>query len=159
MMRSIKIAGISGVGKTTLIWAYAERHPATRTLSYGQFVAEHGETAASKWLECCDRLDGLVFMDEHLEFGHGDFGESYRRENTIGIVLLHAPMELLLGRRRRDESRTRDGSADKAATEYALSECRARKLSADLSIPLLRLEHLDLGVSLEKLERFVAGAG
>lgn len=158
-MRSIKIAGISGIGKTTLIRAFSAKHPETQALSYGEFVAAHDVGAVQAWRDRCEKLDGLVLMDEHLEFGDGDFDDSYRRENTVGIVLLAAPLEVLLERRRRDAARNRADDAAAAVRDHVLSEDRAFRLARRLSIPLLSLEHLNLDVSLDSLERFVAGAG
>ena len=65
---SIVIAGISGVGKTTLINSLKSHFEFTY-LSYGEYVRKYGlEKAGQKFHEAYnDAPTSLVIMDEHLE--------------------------------------------------------------------------------------------
>ena len=159
-MRSVKIVGLSGTGKTTLIHEVLERLPQAVPLGYSQLCAKHGPNMVDDaWRRELDKNHPLYLIDEHLEFGDGLLEERYREENTAGIVHLVVSPPLLIERRLLDKCRQRDAGLERIRQENALSEERARHLSAALGLPLLFLYDERLETSVETLIQFIQHAG
>lgn len=158
-MQSIKIAGISGVGKSTLMHAVAAKARDVRTHCYSDYLRKFGREADMVAARDLASFGGTSLMDEHLEIGTCDLTDTYVRENTRGIVLLDVDVPTLLQRRQHDLERTRDGDLEIAQRQQRFSIERAYRLASRCQVPLLHLRNADLVRSSEALDNFIRRAG
>lgn len=155
-IRTMKIVGISGAGKSTLLKRAKERNPALVHISYGELYRQYGENQADIiYLRLLSGAEGMVLVDEHLEFGEYDWAASYRRENTVGILFLEVDPAEIYQRRLHDA--TRDRPLDMAAivAEQAKARTIAAQLSATLRIPLVVVSDASVEEEVLILERFM----
>lgn len=137
---TVKIAGISGSGKTSLLKRIEESSVfKCKTVTYSNLLKEFGGQSLAdmelrKILECSE---GLVLMDEHLEFDNPNRLSNYLQENTKGLILLDPPLEELIARIENDSSKSRVLEPQKFAQDAEKSRSFAKRLSSELNIPLL----------------------
>jgi len=138
-VKTLKVVGISGVGKTTLMALFVNKNPCCSALSYGEYLARYEGEADKYWAIDLASARGLVVIGDHLEWGDKDFVAIYRAEETRGILLLTVTPHELVERRKRDTARNRSLDALGIIAEQALSEDRARHIARELSIPIRSL--------------------
>ena len=156
-MHTLKIVGISGVGKTTLISEVIKHWPCISCLSYGAYLKLYGpDDVDSFYRKFLSVQQGLVLMDEHLEIGDTDLIDSYREENTCGIFFLEVSPQNLIMRRIQDKNRERDIDAQKIITDQLKSRERALRLADTLKIPIHTVMDATLEESIGALEKFIS---
>jgi adenylate kinase len=134
---TVKVVGVSGIGKTTLIREYRSAFPDVQIMSYGDYVRRYGRSCDLHWKRDVSCMKGFVLMDEHLEFPFADdIADAYRNEGTQGIFVLYANPQEILRRRSEDGSRTRSLDIDSIHMDQERSTRRARIVSKRLGIPL-----------------------
>src|SRR3990172_9475826 len=131
-MRSIKVIGVSGSGKTTVIKEILRRHPEAVHLGYSEYRARYGAGAEAAWEAALAAGHPLYLFDEHLEFGNGDVAADFHRERTVGMVFLELSAEELLRRRLGDVIRQRDTDLVRAMSEQATAWQRAEDIARTL---------------------------
>lgn len=142
---TIKIAGVSGTGKTTVMSGLSQYiSEAFSTIIYSELLVSCGNQEAADMClaETLEASTGLVLMDDHLEFDNPNKTQNYLRENTRGIVLLDVPLRDLIERIRSDESRKRNVEPRRVARSLRVSREKAIRLSRDTKIPLLVIPNL-----------------
>lgn len=147
MSWTVKIAGVSGTGKTTVMEALktAPDIPCEIVI-YSHLLRKHGgiqELADVKLAEILELTNGLVIMDDHLEFDNPNKTSNYLRENTRGIVLLDVPLRDLVLRIRDDETRKRKLDLQQISNDLATSRTKAITLSYKTKTPLLVIPNLE----------------
>lgn len=157
-MKSIKIVGLSGVGKSTLIHAAQQARADITHIGFSDMRTRFGAVADKAWDACFRAASGVVLVDDHLEYGQGGLADKYRRENTSGILMLDCPLEILLSRRSADQTRRRDTTIALAEHERWLLHHRAEELANELRIPLLRLQGTCLQESFSALDSLIVAA-
>ncbi len=158
-MKTIKIVGISGVGKTTLIEMFIAENPACSTMNYGDYLVRYGDSADKRWASNLMLAQGLVLIADHLEFGDRDFAALYRAEETRGILLLTVTPEELLKRRKQDLTKKRSQEMSGVTAEQMKAEKRARGIAQELCIPLRSLRDATLLDSYRALRELVRNVG
>ena len=157
---TIKIAGVSGTGKTTVM----ERLPtslevACDTIIYSQLLSECGDQELAD-LRLTDKLaaaPGLVLMDDHLEFDNPNKSRNYLREKTRGLVLLDVPLRDLVRRINGDKARTREVNLSRISHNLRTSRSKAMQLAHETKTPLLVIPNLngELDRSIAVIKAFV----
>ncbi|MBI2099228.1 hypothetical protein HYT45_02300 [Candidatus Uhrbacteria bacterium] len=151
-MQTIKIVGISGIGKTTLIEKVISLMPEIRHMSFGQYLDQYGDEANIKWSEDLTPLnDKLVLIDEHLEIGTNDLFDIYKEEDTVAICFLEESAEEIIKRRRQDKNRQRCLDESVVMDEQLKSKRRAIDLARRLSAPFILIKDSSLEKSVEVL--------
>lgn len=137
-MYTIKIVGISGVGKTTLVKLFLHKRPDIARMSFGEFLYEYKdeESARGEWEKFLSRQEKLVLIEEHLEIGEDDLADVYTKENTKAIFLIEPSLETVVRRRERD-IRQRSNDQQQIVTDMQKSRRRAVILARKLNIPLV----------------------
>ena len=135
-MQTLRIVGISGVGKTTLIENIMKKNPTLIHASYGEYFKKYGERANSKLREFLFRSSGLILLDEHLEIGDDDLSDAYKEEKTIGMFFLEVSPDMLICRRHSDHKRNRPLDRNEIINEQLKAKKRAKLLAKNLKIPM-----------------------
>lgn len=154
-MQTLRIVGISGVGKTTLIKHVIKRNPTLIHASYGEYFKKYKEGANYKLREFIFSSEGLILLDEHLEIGNDDLTDSYREEKTVGIFFLEVSTDMLISRRLADFKRRRSIDKNRIIYEQAKAKKRALFLARTLHIPLEIILDLSIEKSIFRLESFI----
>jgi adenylate kinase len=136
MPRSIKIVGISGAGKTTLIKRFLEKNTGYDSMSFGDFLARHRNQADAEWEKCLLQSTSVILIDDHLEWGERDFISLYKAEGTMAILLIWVTPQRLMERRQRDATRIRSTEVDLIEREQLITQNRARLIASTLNISL-----------------------
>ncbi len=140
-MQTVKIVGVSGVGKTTLIKKVVSMMPEIGHMSFGQYLEQYGDEANKKWSEDLASSNGkLVLIDEHLEIGENDLSDTYKEENTAVICFLEESVEEIIKRRRQDKNRQRCLDESVVENEQLKSKRRAVDLARRLSVPFILIK-------------------
>lgn len=155
-VKSIKVVGLSGAGKTTLIASILKYESTISCLSYGEYLKKYGYEGVSA---ACEKFlseqEGLVLMDEHLEIGDEDLARSYLEENTCGIFFLEVSYQNLIQRRINDKSRERDISIEKITSDHIKAKRRALHLADLLNIPIRIVVDTTIEENIKALESFI----
>jgi adenylate kinase len=155
-MKSIKIVGISGSGKSSLIKQALSNRPKAIQLGYSLMANLHGRSAVDDaWRISLNERHELYLIDEHLEFGDGMLERRYAEENTTGLLFLDVSPHELVRRRSRDVERKRECDLESIVFETALSRDRAERLSRSLRLPLLILHDASVRDGLAALESLI----
>lgn len=155
-MKSVKIIGISGSGKSSLIQQALSNHPKAVQLGYSLLANRHGrDSVDDAWRDSLSERRELYLMDEHLEFGDGMLERRYAEENTTSLLFLNVSPHELLRRRRSDSERKRGHDLESIAHETALSRDRAERLSRRLRLPLLVLHDASVRDGIAALESLI----
>ncbi len=142
---TIKIAGVSGTGKTTVMEGLrASPEIGCEIIIYSQLLDECGdqELADFKLAEKLASSNGLVLMDDHLEFDNPNKTRNYLRENTRGLVLLDVPLRDLVVRINGDKLRNRNVEPRRISHNQQISRSKAVQLSHETKTPLLVIPNL-----------------
>ncbi|MBI2049068.1 MAG: hypothetical protein HYT29_01350 [Parcubacteria group bacterium] len=158
-MKTLKVVGISGVGKTTLLALFIRKNPDCSALSYGEYLARYGDEADKHWNADLVLTQGLAVIGDHLEWGDTDFVATYKAEKTCGILLLTVTPHKLLERRKRDATRKRSLDMNAIIVEQSLTKRRARYVADELSIPLRSLHDTTMRESYRALRALVQEVG
>ena len=142
---TVKIAGVSGSGKTTILRHLKTSVSWCNIITYSDLLIQFRikELADAELSRILENSTGLIVMDEHLEFVNPNRTLNYRRENTRGLVYLDLSLPCLLNRISSDPGRK--GVIDRTTLQRQLAVSRrsALRLSRKLSIPLLLLQNPD----------------
>lgn len=142
---TVKIAGVSGTGKTTVMDGLRSRLDC-QIIIYSQLLKQFGGDQCLTDVrlgEMLDQAGGLVLMDDHLEFDNPNKTQNYHRENTRGIVLLDVPLRDLLKRVSLDTGKYRDVSSQVTSQNLSISREKAMRLSREVMVPLLVIPNLE----------------
>lgn len=145
LLWTVKIAGVSGTGKTTIMTRLGKTLGCT-AITYSNLLKKYGgdqELADYELAKILAATKGLALMDEHLEFHNPNKARNYRRENTRGLILLDSPLDMLIERIEKDIGKTRKVDKVKLSADLRLSRITAMKLSRELRIPLLVVSNLN----------------
>ncbi len=137
LFRAVKIVGVSGVGKTTLIRMFLRNFENTQHICFSEFLEKFKNFASQELLSSLSELSGLVLMDEHLEIGGDDLFNEYRDENVVGLFVLEAAPLQILARREKDITRSRGTNIRQIEVEQRYSTSRSFILASQLEIPVL----------------------
>lgn len=151
---TIKIAGVSGTGKTTVMQGLEKSLKIPHEIIiYSSLVQEYGDhdTADLKLADRISSAHGLVLMDDHLEFDNPNKSRNYIREKTRGLVLLDVPLRDLMRRITNDKSRDRGLDVREISRNLQVSRRKAIHLSHETKTPLLVIPNLE-----GELERSIA---
>lgn len=174
-MRTVKVVGVSGVGKSTLVTELKRIDCNLKSVNYGDFLqktsgfsrnqlylcrTEHYKLANrgfKKLLNKYKKKDCLVLVDEHLEIDNWqNLTEVYRRENTVGIVFLDVPPDEVLNRRRKDGERHRHQQAlEEIQADQRIIKYKMEFLAKELDIPLLTIKTTSLKQSAKCVIYFI----
>ena len=142
---TIKIAGVSGTGKTTVMEGLkGSPDVSCGIIIYSQLLQEFGSQEVAD-LELAKRLAssrGLVLMDDHLEFDNPRKTQDYVRQNTRGLVLLDVPLEDLTLRINGDRGRHREVDPARLSRNLRVSRNKALRLARETRTPLLVIPNL-----------------
>jgi len=157
---TVKIAGVSGTGKTTVMNALkADTRFVCDVIIYSHLLNECGDKdlADLKLANLLRGSNGLVLMDDHLEFDNPNKTVNYERENTRGLVLLDVPLGDLLARIACDQAKKREIDPTQISRNLQLSRKKAVHLSHETKTPLLVIPNLagDLERSIAVISAFV----
>ena len=152
---SVKIVGVSGIGKTSLIKKVLANMDNVSHICFSEYLNKFGYLAQEKMSLTLDNANGIVLMDEHLEIGDDDLFELYKKENTIGIFIIEADPQDILKRRIKDKTRIRCQDDKKIEKEQNFSRIRATKIALHLSIPLVIARGGSLNENLSMLISFL----
>ena len=152
---SVKIVGVSGIGKTSLIKKALVNLDNASHICFSEYLNKFGYLAQEKMSIALDNASGLVLMDEHLEIGDDDLFELYKKENTAGIFIIEADPQDVLKRRSKDKTRIRCQDGKKIEKEQNFSRIRATKIAMHLSIPILIVRGGSLNENLSMLISFL----
>ena len=106
-MLSVKIAGISGVGKSTLAKKIVSHYPDISSMCFGEYLSRYGHAAQKEWEKFLEAQNGIIVIVEHLEIGDDDLLDVYRKENTKAIFLINPSVEEVIRRRKKDNAKGR----------------------------------------------------
>lgn len=143
---TVKIAGVSGTGKTTVMEGLKLNLTQHQTVIYSRLLKQYGGDQALadiKLSEILSKGSDLVLMDDHLEFDNPNKTQNYLRENTRGLVLLDVPLRDLLKRIELDPNRSRDIDPQIISQNLNVSREKAVKLSQETKTPLLVIPNLE----------------
>ena len=143
---TIKIAGVSGTGKTTVMDGLKSRPGfAGEIIIYSHLLEVCGDKdlADLKLADMLNKAEGLVLMDDHLEFDNPNKTRNYLRENTRGLVLLDVPLKDLVTRVANDTSRSRLIAPEEMSRNLRVSRQKAMHLSHETKTPLLVIPNLE----------------
>lgn len=143
---TIKIAGVSGTGKTTVMEGLkASLGCSCEIIIYSQLLKEFGdqELANMRLAERLASSQGLVLMDDHLEFDNPNKSRNYLRERTRGLVLLDVPLQDLVQRINSDKERVREVNPGFISNNLQISRNKAILLAHETKTPLLVIPNLD----------------
>ncbi|CAN5752010.1 hypothetical protein BH11PAT2_BH11PAT2_01770 [soil metagenome] len=146
MFWTVKIAGVAGTGKTTVMEGLrATPGFVGDTIIYSDLLREYGEKdlVDLKLTDMLNATNGLVLMDDHLEFDNPNKTRNYLLENTRGLVLLDVPLRHLVSRVSSDTTRTRDIHPREMSRNLQLSRQKAMQLSHETKVPLLVIPNLE----------------
>jgi len=158
---TVKIAGVSGTGKTTVMEGLRSNSTCSDVVVYSQLLKQFGGDQALADIQLAKILsqaEGLVLMDDHLEFDNPNKTMNYERENTRGIVLLDVPLRDLLKRISLDTKRSgREIDQQVISQHLVSSRVKALKLSQETKTPLLLIPNLEgeIGRSIKVITAFV----
>lgn len=142
---TIKIAGVSGTGKTTVMEGLKNSPEVScEVIIYSQLLNECGDQDLAD-LRLASKLanfTGLVLMDDHLEFDNPNKTRNYLRENTRGLVLLDVPLRDLVVRIDNDKIRPRDTDPARLSHHLQVSRSKAVQLAHETKAPLLVIPNL-----------------
>lgn len=142
---TIKIAGVSGTGKTTVMEGLKKSPEVNcEIIIYSQLLNECSNQELAD-LRLADKLtssNGLVLMDDHLEFDNPNKTRNYLRENTRGLVLLDVPLRDLVVRIDNDKERPRDVDPARLSHYLQVSRSKAVQLAHETKTPLLVIPNL-----------------
>lgn len=141
---TVKIAGVSGTGKTTVMEGLKSSDVDCEIIIYSQLLNECGDQELAD-LMLADKLasfNGLVLMDDHLEFDNPNKTRNYLRENTRGLVLLDVSLRDLVTRINGDKSRNRSSEPRRLAHNLKVSRSKAVQLAHETKTPLLVIPNL-----------------
>ena len=155
MFKTLKVVGISGTGKSTLINAIRKKLFDLSHVSYSKYLEKYGCEANNQLKKSLLLHEGLVLMDEHLEFDEEDIRMVYREENTCGIFFLEVSPWKLINMRKRDYTRIRDINREKIVFEQKKVKEKALFLSISLDIPMLIVKDGDIDKNVFLLKQFV----
>ncbi len=143
---TIKIAGVSGTGKTTVMNGLKSRLGQHQTVIYSQLLKQFNadqSLADIKLATILHQANSLVLMDDHLEFDNPNKTRDYLRENTRGIVLLDVPLRDLIERISLDTNRGREMNQQIISQNLSISREKAIRLSHEVKTPLLVIPNLE----------------
>ncbi len=157
---TIKIAGVPGSGKTTLLIAIENAQQfECSTITYSKLLRKFGtkELADQEVNRILKRSNGLVLMDDHLEFENNQRSYNYKKENTAGLILLNPPIKDILLRIDQDISRHRCKDIMQIEEDLKISYNRAMQLVAETGIDLLVLDNFngDIDNTIDKSLEFI----
>jgi len=152
---TIKVVGISGVGKTTVINGVIKQLPEIRHICFSEYLKKYGHLAETHMMAFLRKCDGLVLMDEHMEIGEDDLSGTYKEENTIGIFVIEATSQDILKRRKSDQTRVRCDDIEKIVIEQNNARKRAVTLSVSNVIPILFTKSGSVDENIELLNLFI----
>lgn len=163
-LRRICLVGVRGVGKTTLVRSVVDELPhvdyvvgsaVLRELAGAEFarfdhlppaVKHHYREAAIDWMEARQRTEGKhILCDGHtslLDESLGIVGQVFtERDCTFfrELILLDAPVDLVLARRRSDGTKRRSLDPEFVAAEVTGEQNTSRDLAARWK---MQLHHL-----------------
>ncbi|MGC9049215.1 MAG: AAA family ATPase [Patescibacteria group bacterium] len=164
MLKTIKIVGVPGVGKSTLIAKLLKINPKFKSANYADFLQRASDLTRDqlylsapanyrladklfkKFLKRYKRRNILILIDEHLEIGDWQkLTRAYREENTIGIIFLIADPREILNRRGKDKTRYRPiQSLQEIKQSQQKIKHTVEQLAQKLKIPLFVLENKNL---------------
>lgn len=155
-MYTIKIIGISGVGKTTLAKLFLHKRPDIARMSFGEFLYEYenDESAREEWGKFLSRQENLVLIEEHLEIGEDNLADIYMRENTKAIFLIEPSLKTVIRRRERD-IRQRPNDQQQIVADMQKSRRRAVILARKLNVPLIIAKDEEIEKSIERLSQII----
>jgi|GEM_PF-1273686 adenylate kinase len=143
---TVKVAGVSGSGKTTLLSMIGSiKDLDCRTITYSELFRQYQEKALADFAmyEILDNTNGLVLIDEHLEFENPNRATNYTNERTKALILLDPPLEHLLKRLKADKKKKRFTELASLQLDLKRSRNEAYRLSEQLEIPLLICSNLE----------------
>lgn len=159
MFRTIKIVGVSGCGKTTLIQEFTKKNSQCSYMSFGEFMSLYGALANEEWNRQLKQRFGTVFIDDHLEWGDRDFVSLYRSENTLAILLITADINEIVSRRRNDRNRSRELMSSTIEREQRVSAERACSIAYSLGIPIREVHNASVNEAVVALEVLLSLVG
>ncbi len=142
---TIKVAGVSGTGKTTVMEGLKSSADVDcEIIIYSQLLKKFGnqDSADLVLAETLTRSNGLVIMDDHLEFDNPNKTRNYLRENTRGLVLLDVPLRDLVQRIKDDKRRDRAVEPGLISHNLQVSRIKAIQLAHETNTPLLVIPNL-----------------
>ncbi len=143
---TVKVAGVSGTGKTTVMDGLKHRLGNHQTVIYSRLLKQYGgdqDLADIHLANILREAGSLVLMDDHLEFDNPNKTQNYLRENTRGIVLLDVPLRDLLKRIELDQNRQREIDQQLISQNLNVSREKAVRLSQETKTPLLVIPNLE----------------
>ncbi len=142
---TIKIAGVSGTGKTTVMEGLRSSPEVDcEIVIYSKLLKEYGsqDHADLVLANILAASSGLVLMDDHLEFDNPNKTRNYLRENTRGLVLLDVPLRDLVSRISNDKTRDRATEPSRLSHNLEVSRSKALQLAHETNTPLLVIPNL-----------------
>lgn len=143
---TIKIAGVSGTGKTTVMNGLkSSLKMEFQPIIYSALLKECGseDIADIRLAELLNSFSGLTIMDDHLEFDNPNKTMNYLRENTRGLILLDVPLRDLIKRIKADNGKMRHLDVGTISCNLSKSRQKAIELSNETKTPLLVIPNLE----------------
>jgi len=159
MFQTIKVVGVSGCGKTTLIREFIKKYPQYSHMSFGEFIGLYGTRADKEWDRQLKQYLGIVLIDDHLEWGDRNFVSLYRSEHTLAILLITADINEIISRRRNDRNKVRDLMPHTIENEQRLSIERSYSIAYSLNIPIYKLHTTSINEAIMGLEALLLRVG
>lgn len=158
-MKTIKIIGVSGSGKSSLMSALKESDSRFVGVNFSEYIKRFGKNAEKELsLFLASLTDEIVFMDEHMEIGEDDLRPLYKQENTIGLIYLDLSVNEILNRRYKDKSRARHCDRGEIFRDVFSTENRLSLVLKSLNLPTLFLRGMSLDFSVQLAQAFAYGA-
>lgn len=159
-MKTIKIVGAAGSGKTTLIAEIKKVNNEIKSISYGDLLQkisrlsrvqlhlsrpkdhQAADVLFREFLSECKNKDSLILIDDHIEIKTQlNLYQIYQKENTIGIIFLKPASNEILNRRHANKIKHYHYQTLKQIEQdQRMTEQIAADLAKKLSIPFLVLE-------------------